>query len=125
LAFFQTALLAGYAYAHLTARWLAPRWQALVHLVLMLAAAATLRITFPAIAVAPDESPRLWFLAALLRSVGPSFVVIAGTALMVQRWFAASRRPGSRDCISSMRRATPEAFSPCSLSPSCWSLRCA
>jgi hypothetical protein len=97
LAFFQTALLAGYAYAHLTARWLAPRWQALLHLALMLAAGLTLPITFPTIPIAPGDNPRLWLVMALLRSVGPAFVVIAGTAPMAQRWFATSRRSGARD----------------------------
>ena len=35
LVFFQVMLLGGYAYAHLTTRWLKPRSQTLVHLGLL------------------------------------------------------------------------------------------
>ena len=43
--FFQVLLLGGYAYAHFTSRWLKPRTQAVVHLVLLAAALALLPIT--------------------------------------------------------------------------------
>ena len=43
--FFQVLLLGGYAYAHFTSRWLKPRKQALLHLVLLAAALALLPIT--------------------------------------------------------------------------------
>src|SRR5438552_9708475 len=42
--FFQVVLLGGYAYAHLTARWLRPRTQTIVHLILLAAAVAMLPI---------------------------------------------------------------------------------
>ncbi|MBI3710170.1 MAG: hypothetical protein HY246_21200, partial [Proteobacteria bacterium] len=46
LVFFQAALLGGYLYAHLTARYLAPRWQATLQVALLAAAAlATLPIS--------------------------------------------------------------------------------
>src|SRR5439155_14552467 len=35
LVFFQTALLAGYAYAHAINTWLSPRWQMIVHIALL------------------------------------------------------------------------------------------
>ena len=38
--FFQVLLVGGYAYAHCTSRWLKPRAQAIVHLVLLAAALA-------------------------------------------------------------------------------------
>ncbi len=44
LLFFQALLLAGYAYAHLIARYLEPRLQAICHLALLLAALAMLPI---------------------------------------------------------------------------------
>src|SRR6516164_11661492 len=37
MVFFQAMLLAGYLYAHATTRWLGPRKQAVLHLVLMAA----------------------------------------------------------------------------------------
>src|SRR5688500_607649 len=43
--FFQMLLLGGYAYAHTVSRRLQPRTQAVVHLVLLAAALATLPIT--------------------------------------------------------------------------------
>src|SRR5229473_7120249 len=46
---FQVLLLAGYAYAYFSTRWLKPRIQVSVHLVLLTAALATLPI-------APDAS---------------------------------------------------------------------
>src|SRR3974390_317613 len=47
--FFQVLLLAGYAYAHLSSRYLKPRIQSILHLVLICAALALLPIT-------PNES---------------------------------------------------------------------
>src|SRR5947207_14838417 len=42
--FFQIMLLGGYAYAHLTARWLKPCPQVILHLLLLLAALVLLPI---------------------------------------------------------------------------------
>src|SRR5437762_4522518 len=42
--FFQSLLFCGYAYAHLTTRFLTCRWQAIVHVVLVAAAIAMLPI---------------------------------------------------------------------------------
>src|SRR6266568_8494162 len=42
--FFQLLLLGGYAYAHLISRWLKPRAQSIVHLVLLASALALLPI---------------------------------------------------------------------------------
>src|SRR3989442_11825220 len=42
--FFQVVLLAGYAYAHFSSRWLRPRGQAILHLVLLALALALLPI---------------------------------------------------------------------------------
>ena len=44
LLFFQTVLLAGYAYAHALTRWLRPRGQILVHLALLAATVISLPI---------------------------------------------------------------------------------
>src|SRR5690349_3703498 len=42
--FFQTLLLAGYAYAHLLTRFLTPRRQAVIHSVVLIRAVVTLHI---------------------------------------------------------------------------------
>lgn len=88
LLFFQVALLLGYAYAHVIGR-LAPRAQAAVHVALLLAAAVTLPI-IPREALRPDDAsrPALRLLAALAVTVGPTFVLLATTGPLLQRWFA-------------------------------------
>src|SRR5690606_6598617 len=45
--FFQAALLGGYLYAHLGSRWLGARRHAVLHLILLAVALATLPITIP------------------------------------------------------------------------------
>src|SRR5438093_11740802 len=54
--FFQLVLLGGYAYAHLSARLLRPRLQAVLHLALLLAALLFLPI-IPAAAWKPPSPP--------------------------------------------------------------------
>ncbi|HMP07020.1 MAG TPA: fused MFS/spermidine synthase [Lacipirellulaceae bacterium] len=90
--FFQTALFAGYAYAHLGSRRLSPRAQVLVHWAL-LAAAAALAL---GVGVAPDASwkppspdrPTLRILTLLAACVGLPYLMLAATAPLVQVWFA-------------------------------------
>ena len=79
MVFYQAVLLAGYAYAHVTMRWLGPRRQAGLHLVILLVPLAVLPIAVPAGWIPPgdDEShplapraPRGRGRAALLRGLG-------------------------------------------------------
>ncbi|HEX4935021.1 MAG TPA: hypothetical protein VFV33_17665, partial [Gemmatimonadaceae bacterium] len=95
LLFFQGALLVGYLYAHVTSRWLAVGRQAALHLVLLVAAAASLPV-----AVAQVRPPTGgtgaaigWLLALLTTSLGAPFVLLAAGAPMLQRWFAGTRHP--------------------------------
>ena len=87
--FFQMLLLAGYAYAHCSARWLKPRTQAIVHLVLLAAALALLPIT-PSDSWKPADGadPTLRILALLLVSIGLPYFVIAATSPLMQHWFS-------------------------------------
>jgi hypothetical protein len=58
--FFQIFLAAGYGYAHAATRWLAPRRQAVMHALLVLAALCCLPITPDAVwKPAPDDDPVL------------------------------------------------------------------
>ena len=97
VAFFQTVLLGGYGYAHLTARWLSPRRQAILHWFLLAAACSRLPIGFPTGNVSPGDHPQFWLLATLIRSVGLPFLMIAATAPMVQRWVALSTHRQASD----------------------------
>lgn len=88
LVFFQTGLLAGYGYAHWSARGLGIKGSVLVHLALLAVAFAMLPIHLPRPATTPDM-PVAWLLQALLTGVAVPFAVIAASGPLLQRWFAA------------------------------------
>ncbi|MGE0874505.1 MAG: spermidine synthase [Burkholderiales bacterium] len=92
--FFQTLLLAGYAYAHATSARMSPRAQALLHTAL-LAAAALLMPVAPGESWKPAgrEEPISYILAMLFVAVGLPYLLLAATSPLVQAWFAAAR-PG-------------------------------
>jgi spermidine synthase len=90
--FFQSALLLGYLYAHVVARRLAPRRQAALHAVVLLAAVAIVI----AVGVVPGERwipatnahPAGRILVTLAACVGLPYLALAATAPLVQVWFA-------------------------------------
>lgn len=98
LVFFQTLLLAGYAYAHGLTRLPVAR-QVTVHQVLVGAAAAALVVRAlgwpspitPDAAWRPDAdgSPVLQILTLLTVAVGLPYLLLASTGPLVQRWWAA------------------------------------
>jgi spermidine synthase len=89
LAFYQTALFLGYAYAHWLIRHIPPARQPLVHALLLLAALAVLPVLPEADwKPAGDDSPGLRILAMLSANVGPPFLLLAATGPLVQAWFA-------------------------------------
>ncbi|MFZ5496852.1 MAG: spermidine synthase [Verrucomicrobiota bacterium] len=95
LLFFQTLLLGGYAYAHLLTSRLAPRRQAIVHLVLLAASLACLPI-MPGAHWQPADSdaPVLRILLLLTASVGLPYFVLSATGPLVQRWLSLAN-PGA------------------------------
>ena len=96
--FFQTLLLAGYAYAHGLANWFSPRAQRVFHSSLVLVSLALLvflAIVWPS-PVTPDarwkplavEQP-IWSLITLLAvSIGLPYFVLSTTGPLLQAWFA-------------------------------------
>src|ERR1035438_8710920 len=92
--FFQVLLLGGYAYAHFTSKWLKPRTQAIVHLVLLAAALALLPIT-PSDSWKPrgGGDPTLQILALLAVSLGLPYFVLSSTGPLIQQWFSRAK-PG-------------------------------
>ncbi|MCC6210136.1 MAG: fused MFS/spermidine synthase [Burkholderiales bacterium] len=92
--FFQTLLLAGYAYAHAAEAKLGPRRQALVHTALLALALATLPIA-PAERWKPlgTEEPISHILLVLGATVGLPYLLLASTSPLLQAWFARAR-PG-------------------------------
>src|SRR5437868_3999145 len=95
LLFFQSALLAGYAWAHVSSR-LPPRRQTSIHALLLLLTLAALPI-LPSAAWKPsgDESPAWRILGLLTVTVGAPYLMLATTAPLLQAWFSreATRPP--------------------------------
>ncbi|MEG3617544.1 fused MFS/spermidine synthase [Magnetovibrio sp. PR-2] len=89
--FFQAALLAGYLYAHLLSHRAGLKAQVGVHTTLLLMCVLWLPISVdPDLAPSRDGNPSWWVLSALTISVGAPFVVIAGSAPLLQSWFGLS-----------------------------------
>src|SRR5262245_47993258 len=88
LAFYQTALFAGYAYAHLLIRYARPRTQLAVHAVLVAAAVLALPV-LPGDAWKPTSGadPSAAILAMLLANVALPFAALAATGPLVAAWF--------------------------------------
>lgn len=91
--FFQTTLLGGYLYAHLTTRWLGARRQAVVHLLLMLAALAFLPLKLGEEYPRAGADPVWWLLVTMIARLGLPFLAVSTMAPLVQRWFAAMPGP--------------------------------
>jgi hypothetical protein len=97
--FFQAALLAGYLYAHFSAKWLRPRTQAVVH-ALLLGAALVMLMTNGVIAAdswkpVGSSRPTLRILATLAATVGLPYLMLSATAPLVQSWWARRHGAGS------------------------------
>jgi SAM-dependent methyltransferase len=93
LLFFQSALLGGYVYAHLTSRIWRPLVQAGVHLTLLLLSLVLLPIHVSRMLARPAGSllPIPWLLGLLALSLGLPFFLLSAGAPMLQRWFATTR----------------------------------
>ncbi|RAY14423.1 hypothetical protein DPM19_15815 [Actinomadura craniellae] len=95
--FFQSALLAGYAYAHWSQR-LGARRQPVVHIALLCLPLLALPIALPGWAEAPESAPTaLWLLLVLAVMVGAPFAVLSTTGPLVQRWYSWSGLPRADD----------------------------
>jgi hypothetical protein len=94
MVFFQAALLAGYAYAHLLVRRLPLGRGALVHLGVLAAAALTLPIGISdAFATPPTSGIAPWLIGLFAVSIGLPFAALSASAPLLQGWFAASGHP--------------------------------
>ena len=89
LAFFQAALLAGYAYAHLLQRLKSLKEQMAVHIAVLALAALSLPLRISEVFGPPSiDDPAFWLLGVLLVSVGPAFAALSATAPLLQAWYA-------------------------------------
>ena len=100
MVFFQASLLAGYAYALLISQRLSLKTQAILHPLLLLAAALVLPFALSNRVLASSQMqqrPIIWLLTALLVTVGPPFVLLSATAPLLQRWFSHTTHRSARD----------------------------
>jgi hypothetical protein len=98
MVFFQAALLAGYAYAHLLVRRLTPGVGALVHLGMLAIAALALPIGIAAgWGAPPDRGIALWVIGLFAVSIGLPFAILSASAPLLQGWFAATGHPQARN----------------------------
>jgi hypothetical protein len=95
--FFQTTLLAGYLYTHLTTKWLGTRKQGVWHVALMLAPLALLPLTVGTGEPPAGANPVWWLLKMMAVRVGLPFLVISTMAPLLQRWYATLPVPSSSD----------------------------
>lgn len=98
LTFFQAALLAGYAYAHLSLKYLGIRVQMVIHLALFAAVVLCLPVVLPSgLEPNPNQHPALWLLSLMAVTVGPPFFIVASTAPLLQRWLSKTDLPSAAD----------------------------
>lgn len=92
--FFQLVLLAGYAYAHCSIRFLKARAQMMTHVGLLLVSCALLPI-LPSETWKPSESgdPTLRILMLLVATIGLPYFLLSSTSPLLQAWYV--RRSGS------------------------------
>ncbi|MDQ9171688.1 fused MFS/spermidine synthase [Oxalobacteraceae bacterium R-40] len=89
LLFFQVVLLLGYLYAHWTQRFLAPKQQGLLHILLLASSLFVLPITLNA-AWKPSgsEDPSLMIVGLMALMIGLPYFLLSSTGPLLQAWFA-------------------------------------
>jgi hypothetical protein len=98
--FFQVVLLAGYAYAYASTRWLSARAQVVLHGALLLLAALSLPVAVNEAArggLPVEGHPALWLLKTLLLTTAPPFFVLSASAPLLQKWFSRTRARSASD----------------------------
>jgi hypothetical protein len=98
MVFFQTLLLAGYAYAHLLATRMGQRPAAIIHGLMLIAAYASLPIAARTGGEPPaGADPSLWLIGVFALSVGLPFFALSAQGPLLQAWFARSGHPRAKD----------------------------
>lgn len=91
LLFFQSVLVLGYLYAHLSTRRFKPFTQAVIHALLVLLSLLALPLALPG-ALKPTgfEQPALRILLILVASVGLPYFVLSSSSPLLQLWYSES-----------------------------------
>jgi hypothetical protein len=96
MVFFQTMLLAGYAYAHVLTRYAPGRTSIVIHLAVMALAAITLPLAIGS-GRPPPEGEAFWLIGLFTTSIGLPFFALAANGPLLQAWFARSDHPAAED----------------------------
>ena len=93
LLFFQLVLLLGYLYAHAVVRYLKPRAQMALHLVLLVVSALVLPV-YPGAWLKPSATadPTWGILSLLALTVGLPYFLLSTTGPLLQAWYAREHR---------------------------------
>ena len=103
MVFFQTALLAGYAYAHALTRFAPGRTSVIIHLAVMIAACFALPLHIASGWGAPPASGEaLWLLGLFAVSIGLPFFALAANGPLIQAWFVRTDHPGREGSVFSL-----------------------
>src|SRR6202161_656532 len=93
--FFQLVLLAGYAYAHISIRFLKAKQQMMTHVTLLIASCALLPI-LPSETWKPSEvgDPTLRILLLLIATIGLPYFLLSSTSPLPQAWYVRTSGSG-------------------------------
>src|SRR5439155_18522257 len=98
MVFFQAALLAGYAYAHLLTRYAPGRASVVIHVAVMLVACLALPLHIATGWGRPPEiGEAFWLLGLFAVSIGLPFFALAANSPLLQAWFARTDHPAAKD----------------------------
>jgi hypothetical protein len=98
MVFFQSLLLAGYAYAHLLMQIKNRTIPVVVHLVLLVIALLTLPLSISGgFGEPPTSGYAFWLLALFAVSIGLPFFALAANNPMLQAWFVRTGHPAGPD----------------------------
>jgi hypothetical protein len=98
MVFFQTMLLAGYAYAHVLMRLARPAFAVAIHVVLLITAGLTLPLSIAAgWGDPPGKWAAIWLIGLFLVSIGLPFFALAANNPLLQAWFVRTGHPDGKD----------------------------
>lgn len=98
MVFFQTLLLAGYAYAHFLMKLPHRTAPVVIHLALLAVAAATLPLAIAAgWGTPPTSGQAIWLLGLFVVSIGLPFFALAANNPLLQAWFVRTGHPDGPD----------------------------
>ncbi len=98
MVFFQSVLLAGYAYAHLLTSFLPGRRSVFVHVALMMLATVALPLSIAAgWGRPPADGQAVWLLGLFAVSIGLPFFALSANGPLLQAWFARTDHPAAKD----------------------------